>query len=156
MRDPEAQRPPQTVNGPPNSSSTVNTGGFASALTPIFTCCYSQAASQSHGQVQETRCCCCFRPLDLSSLPFHPFECEVRVCPVVLAAAQYGLHPRYNSQTILCCYSTDRPRTERAHTHSLTRGARPHSRTHTLLVSQPESTGSIKRQSNKCQYDYKL
>lgn len=45
MRDPEAQRPPQTVNGPPNSSSTVNTGGFASALTPIFTCCYSQAAS---------------------------------------------------------------------------------------------------------------
>lgn len=55
-------------------------------------------------------------------------ESQVRVCPVVVAAAQYGLHPRYNSQTILCCYSTDRPRTERAHTHS--REARAHTTAH--------------------------
>lgn len=81
MRNPEAQ----TVNGPPNSSSTVNTGGFASALTPIFTCCYSQAASQSHGQVQETHwhtwyccCCCCSCLLHLPSVLF------TRLCASVL------------------------------------------------------------------------
>ncbi|TRY92657.1 hypothetical protein DNTS_007703, partial [Danionella cerebrum] len=70
----------------------------------------SQAARPTHSH----------SPPHVAAAARDPFEHEVRVRPAVVDAAQHGLHHRYNSQTILCCYSTDRPRAERAHTRAPT------------------------------------
>lgn len=82
-----------TVNGPPNFSSTVNTGGFTTGLTPIFTCCYSQAASRGDGQ-------------DSPPPPHAHRESEWRSQSYRFAYFPFDSEARLSRR---CCRSTARP-----------------------------------------------